>query len=57
MADPSTVPWQYRIILSAVAAASLNVSGILIGSGLPTVGCAAAAFGAFTLGVLTAMSA
>ena len=53
----STVPWQYRILLSAVAAASLNLSVILIGSGLPMVGCGAAAFGAFTLGVLTAMSA
>jgi hypothetical protein len=53
----SYVPWQYRIVLSAVAAASLNLSGILIGSGLPMVGCGAAAFGAFTLGVLTAMSA
>ena len=45
-----------RIVLSAVAAASLNLSGILIGSGMPMVGCAAAAFGAFTLGVLTALS-
>ena len=53
----SSVSWQYRIVLSAVAAASLNLSGILIGSGMPMVGCAAAAFGAFTLGVLTAMSA
>jgi hypothetical protein len=53
----STVSWQYRIVLSAVAAASLNLSGILIGSGMPMVGCAAAAFGAFTLGVLTATSA
>jgi hypothetical protein len=53
----SPVAWQYRIVLSAVAAASLNLSGILIGSGMPMVGCAAAAFGAFTLGVLTAMSA
>jgi hypothetical protein len=41
----------------AVAAASLNLSGILIGSGMPMVGCACAAFGAFTLGVLTAMTA
>jgi hypothetical protein len=31
------------------AAASLDLSGILIGSGMPMVGCAAAAFGAFTL--------
>ena len=53
----STVSWQYRIVLSAVAAASLNLSGILIGSGMPMIGCAAAAFGAFTLGVLTAISA
>ena len=52
----STVSWQYRIVLSAVAAASLNLSGILIGSGMPMIGCAAA-FGAFTLGVLTATSA
>jgi hypothetical protein len=51
------VSWQYRIALSAIAAASLNLSDILIGSGMPTIGCAAAAFGAFTLGVLTAMSA
>jgi hypothetical protein len=50
------VSWQYRVARSAVAAASLNLSGILIGSGMPMVGCAAA-FGAFTLGVLTAMSA
>lgn len=51
------VSWQYRVTLSAVAAASLNVSGILIGSGMPMIGCAAAAFGAFTLGVLTALTA
>lgn len=51
------VSWQYRVTLSAVAAASLNLSGILIGSGMPMVGCACAAFGAFTLGVLTALTA
>jgi hypothetical protein len=52
----SSIAWQYRVVLSAVAAASLNLSGIFIGSGMPMVGFVAAAFGAFTLGVLTAMS-
>lgn len=42
----STVPWQYRIFLSAVAATSLSVSGILIRSGFAMIGGVAAAFGA-----------
>lgn len=56
-AKDTFMPLSFRIGLAAVAAAALNLSGILIGSGMPMVGCAAAAFGAFTLGVLTALSA
>lgn len=37
--------------------ANTHLSGILDGSGMPTVGCAAASLGAFTLGMPTAMSA
>ena len=53
----ATLPWQLRVGLSALAAACLNLSGIFIGSGMPMLGLAVAVFGAFTLGLLTAVSA